>query len=83
MFNPVIRGWMNYYGRYYKSALYPALRYLDRRLAHRLGDGEIQTPEMASAACSSVGDESRVSRAYFVCALDGAASGDGLTVRAG
>jgi group II intron reverse transcriptase/maturase len=33
MFNPVIRGWMTYYGRYYKSALYPALRYLDRRLA--------------------------------------------------
>jgi len=34
MFNPVIRGWMNYYGRYYKSALYPALRYLDQCLAH-------------------------------------------------
>ena len=34
MFNPIIRGWMNYYGRYYKSALYPALRYLDRCLAH-------------------------------------------------
>ena len=33
MFNPVIRGWMNYYGRYYKSALYPTLRYLDRCLA--------------------------------------------------
>jgi RNA-directed DNA polymerase len=34
MFNPVIRGWMNYYGRYYKSALYPTLRYLNRCLAH-------------------------------------------------
>jgi RNA-directed DNA polymerase len=34
MFNPVIRGWINYYGRYYKSALYPTLRHLDRRLAH-------------------------------------------------
>jgi group II intron reverse transcriptase/maturase len=33
MFNPVIRGWLNYYGRYYKSALYPTLRYLDRCLA--------------------------------------------------
>ena len=32
MFNPVIQGWINYYGRYYKSALYPTLRYLDRRL---------------------------------------------------
>src|SRR5262245_53331342 len=35
MFNPIIRGWLNYYGRYYKSALYPTLRHLDRRLAHR------------------------------------------------
>ena len=34
MFNPIIRGWMNYYGRYYKSALYPTLRYLDTCLAH-------------------------------------------------
>lgn len=33
MFNPIIRGWITYYGRYYKSALYPALRYLDRCLA--------------------------------------------------
>jgi len=33
MFNPIIRGWITYYGRYYKSALYPAFRYLDRCLA--------------------------------------------------
>jgi RNA-directed DNA polymerase len=33
MFNPIIRGWLNYYGRYYPSALHPTLRYLDRRLA--------------------------------------------------
>jgi RNA-directed DNA polymerase len=32
MFNPIIRGWINYYGRYYKSALYPTLKCLDRRL---------------------------------------------------
>ena len=32
-FNPVMRGWINYYGRYYKPALYPTLRYRDRRLA--------------------------------------------------
>ena len=29
MFNPIIRGWLTYYGRYYPSALYPTLRYLD------------------------------------------------------
>jgi group II intron reverse transcriptase/maturase len=38
MFNSHIRGWINYYGRYYKSALYPTLRHIDRilaRWAHR------------------------------------------------
>ena len=33
MFNPVIRGWLQYYGRYYRSALYPIMRQLDRSLA--------------------------------------------------
>ena len=32
VFNPIIQGWINYYGRYYRSALYPTLRCLDRRL---------------------------------------------------
>lgn len=34
MFNPVLRGWMNYYGRFYKSALYPTLRHMNRALVH-------------------------------------------------
>jgi group II intron reverse transcriptase/maturase len=33
MFNPIIRGWINYYGRYHKSALSRALKHLDLRLA--------------------------------------------------
>ena len=33
MFNPVIRGWINYYGSYYKSALYPIFQRLDLFLA--------------------------------------------------
>jgi hypothetical protein len=33
MFNPVIRGWITYSGRSYKSALYPTLRYREPRLA--------------------------------------------------
>ena len=32
MFNPVLRGWINYYGSYYKSALYPIMRQLNRAL---------------------------------------------------
>jgi RNA-directed DNA polymerase len=32
MFSPVVRGWMNYYGSFYKSALYPIFRHLNRIL---------------------------------------------------
>ena len=33
MFNAHIRGWINYYGRFYPSALYPTLRHIDVILA--------------------------------------------------
>ena len=33
MFNPVVRGRINYYGSFYKSALYPTLQHIDRILA--------------------------------------------------
>src|SRR5215469_15430378 len=33
MFNPKIRGWLQYYGRFYRAALYPPMRQLDRWLA--------------------------------------------------
>jgi RNA-directed DNA polymerase len=32
MFNPVLRGWINYYGRFYKSALYGVMRHMNRAL---------------------------------------------------
>ena len=32
MFNPIIQGWINYYGKFYKSALFPILLCLNRRL---------------------------------------------------
>ncbi len=32
MFNPYIRGWINYYGHFYQSALYPTLRRIDEAL---------------------------------------------------
>lgn len=32
MFSPVVRGWINYYGSFYKSALYPTLRHLNKIL---------------------------------------------------
>ena len=32
--NPFVRGWVNYYGRFYKSALTPVLRHLERCLVY-------------------------------------------------
>ena len=32
MFNPVLQGWVNYYRNFYKSAMYPVFRYVDRKL---------------------------------------------------
>jgi RNA-directed DNA polymerase len=32
MFNPVLRGWVNYYGRFYKSEMYPVLNHMNRAL---------------------------------------------------
>jgi RNA-directed DNA polymerase len=33
MINPMLRGWINYYGRYYKSELYCVFQHLNRTLA--------------------------------------------------
>lgn len=33
MFNPILRGWINYFKRYYKSAMYPTFQHFDRILA--------------------------------------------------
>jgi RNA-directed DNA polymerase len=32
MFDPILRGWMQYYGKYYRSMLHPVFRPLNRRL---------------------------------------------------
>ena len=37
MFNPVIRGWINYYGRFYKSEMYSVLRHMDKALTKWAG----------------------------------------------
>ncbi|WP_278320932.1 reverse transcriptase domain-containing protein [Clostridium tetanomorphum] len=34
MFNPVIRVWINYYSKFYKSALYTVLRHMNKALIH-------------------------------------------------
>ncbi len=33
LYNPVVQGWINFYGKYYKSSLYPVLHHLNRTLS--------------------------------------------------
>ena len=40
--NPIVRGWMNYYGRFYRSALYPLLQRINTYLM-RWARQEVQT----------------------------------------
>lgn len=32
LFNPVLRGWVAYYGRFYPSAMYPVFRHFNKTL---------------------------------------------------
>lgn len=34
MFNPILRGWISYYGKFYPSGLYPIMRYFNLALRH-------------------------------------------------
>ena len=47
MFNRVVQGWINYYGRFYKSRLYPRLP-AHQRVSGALGQAEIQTVAAAT-----------------------------------
>ena len=49
MFNIVLQGWINYYGRFYKSMLYPVFRHLNEH-AREVGNEEIQTACVATPA---------------------------------
>jgi group II intron reverse transcriptase/maturase len=75
MFNPVVQGWINYYAQFYKSALYPTLRHVDRVLSP-LGGAEIQEAAWASAASGALAgarcaNPARVIRSLEACAPRG------------
>ncbi|MBK8577824.1 MAG: hypothetical protein IPN78_05925 [Candidatus Accumulibacter sp.] len=42
--NPILRGWPAYYGRFYRSAMYPRLQALQQDVGG-LGDEEVQTAQ--------------------------------------
>ena len=74
MFNPIIRGWLQYYGRFYRSALYPPMRQLDRSLGP-LGRAEIQEAARSFAKGDTLGRAHFATRSEVVGALaDGCAA---------
>ena len=82
MFNPVIRGWITYYGRYYIISTLSNIS-LSGPVFSELGDGEIQTPETASAKGRALGQQDSFKRPTAICSLAVAASSGDRTIRAG
>jgi hypothetical protein len=73
MFNPVIRGWLQYYGRFYRSALYPPMSQLGGRWP--AGLIEIQKAARTPAKGDALGGADIPSRSEIVGALaDGRAA---------
>ena len=65
--NPAVRGWMNYYGRFYRSKCVQVLRYLNLALARwaRRKFKRVQTPG-AAASMYWLGRIARRDRKLFV-----------------
>jgi len=55
MFNPVVRGWVNYYGRFYISELYSVLKHMNRALVRwarrKYKKLEIETATISLEVC--------------------------------
>ena len=74
MFNPIIRGWLQYYGRFYRSALYPPMRQLDT-IVGPLGRAEVQEAARSFAQGDTLGRAYLETRSEVVGALaDGRAA---------
>jgi hypothetical protein len=85
MFNPIIRGWITYYGRYYKLLQIGTLSSiaLFGPGLGSLGDGEIQTLETTSAKGRAMGSQDCFERPTAVCSLAIVAPCADWTIRAG
>ena len=68
MFNPMIRGWLQYYGRFYRSALYPPMRQTGPIIGP-LGRAEVQEAARPFAPGDSLGRAYLEARSEVVGAL--------------
>ncbi|WP_207946719.1 group II intron maturase-specific domain-containing protein [Actinomadura sp. 7K507] len=78
--NPIVAGWMNYYGRFYRSELYPLLRRINEGFSSSDG-GDLVLPVLEDAVQSTkhaVGDLAADTIRRAVDAHDGYAARDVL-----
>src|SRR5262249_59354700 len=57
LMNPVVRGWMNYYGRFYRSKCVQVLRHINEALA--LGATEIQAVQTPGTSIDALAGKHR------------------------
>ena len=79
MFNPSIRGWLQYYGKYYRSMLHPVFRPLDRILVRWAC--RIQETPGSSPPSDALAETDISATAENVGALGGRSEGDGFDMR--
>ena len=68
MFNPILRGWLQYYGRYYRSAVYRPMRQLDKALA-RWASQKYKRLRRRQRQCTPMDRPDLSARSGVVCAL--------------
>ena len=66
--NPLLRGWINYYGRYTPSALSPFLRYVNLTLVAWV-DAEVQALQARKTQSEPVLDKARQGKCGTLCTL--------------
>ena len=66
--NPILRGWLQYYGKFYPSALYAVLRHFNRTLV-AWADEEVQTIERPQDAGEPFSQKYCREKPALVCAL--------------
>ena len=80
--NPVVRGWMNYYGRFYRSKCVQVLRHLNEALG-RVGATEIQAVPTSRTCVDALAGAHRATGPQAVCPVAARRETGGWRVGAG
>ena len=80
--NPVVRGWMNYYGRFYRSKCVQVLRHFNEALG-RMGATEVQAVQTPGTSVDALAGAHRATGPQVVCLVGTRRATGGWGVRAG